>query len=149
MKKLLATVGILILGMVGIVRADWLDLKGQIFDQTKITIHESGGIAGFYDAAEGNSFALKEGVLSNVITNRFVAGSLGWFTANDQEGVLVGGPTLKVNELMIIAFPTTSELIRVFAPPIIKPLAIGLFLGWGTDSGRSHYGVHLTYNFGS
>lgn len=144
MKKLLVAI---LFGMVSISHATvWNELKTQVWDETKVTIQKSGGVAGFYDASSPD-LKLRAGVLSHVLTNRFLAASLGWYAGDNKEGVLVGGPTIKVNEIIKRLFPDTSEIVGEFVPPMIKPLDVGFNYGWGTDD-TQHYGFHIMYNFG-
>ena len=124
------------------------DIKDQIITQTKVTIHKSGGIAGFYDASEGDNTALKQGVLDHVLTNRFVTLDLGWYSGDNDEGIIVGGPGIILNSMFSTLSPDIAAIVEGFVPPLVKNLDIGVNAGWGTDSGRAHYGVHILYNFG-
>ena len=122
----------------------WGELKDQVYDQTKVTITKSGGVAGFYDASVSED-KVRQGVLSHVLTNRFLAASLGWYTGNHKEGVLVGGPSVKINEVLTTFIPELASLGE--AVPILKPLDVGFNYGWGTDDSQ-HYGFHIMWNFG-
>lgn len=145
MKK--ALWALFMLSMLGInARAGiWEDLVYQTIDQTEVTIHKSGGPAGFWDLSVGNDYSLKQGVLSHVLTNRFISGSLGWYTANDKEGVIVGGPSLRLKELALVFIPGFEGLSGI---PVFKSLDTGFNFGWGTDRGSQHYGFHIFYDFG-
>ncbi|MDZ4344255.1 MAG: hypothetical protein U1E51_17685 [Candidatus Binatia bacterium] len=118
-------------------------IKVQAVDQTKLTIHKNGGIAGFYDASVQDN-KLRQGVLSHILTNRFLAASLGWYSADNKEGVLVGGPSVKGAVLLETLLPGLS-LAEI---PVIKKFDFGFNFGWGTDGGSQHYGFHLMYDFG-
>ena len=152
MKRILLAFGVAV-GLIGKASAIdfglyqldlWKELKYQVFEQTKLTIHKSGGAAGFYDLSTGNDYSLKQGLLSHVITNRFLAASVGWYSADNQSGVIVGGPTVKLKGLIETVVPELKDTI----PGILKPLDIGANYGWGTDNSQ-HYGFHVMWDFGA
>ena len=149
MKKLLATLFI-IGAWAGLARAEgeWMEFFKNTVGETEITITKSGGAAGFSDFSSGNDYTLKEGLLSNVLTNRFVAASMGWYTSPTKEGVLVGGPSILIDQIFKTLAPGAAEIFSPLVPGIVKPLQFGFFYGWGTDSGTQHYGFSLMYNFG-
>lgn len=124
------------------------DLKDQIIGQTKVTIHNSGGVAGFYDASVEGDTSIREGVIDHVLTNRFLTADLGWYSADNTEGVLVGGLGVNINGLLSTVFPNTSEFLGGYVPPLVQALDLGAYTGWGTDSGAFHYGFSVVYNFG-
>ena len=123
-------------------------IKNQLIDQTKVTIHKSGGAAGFYDASEGNSESLRGGVIDHVLTNRWLTLDAGWFSTDNSEGVLVGGLGVSMNGFLNSVFPQTTDKLETYVPPLLRQIDVGAFSGWGTDSGTFHYGLSLLYNFG-
>ena len=125
-----------------------VDLKDQFITQTKLTITKSGGPALFYDASLGDDPSLKEGVIDHVLTNRFITADLGWFTSDNKESVLVGGPGIVLNEAVSTLAPSISETLKRFVPQLLEPLNIGLFCGWTADRGDFRWGGSLVFNFG-
>ena len=125
------------------------DLKNQIIDQTHITITEKGGAATFYDMSVGRSNALRIGVVSHVLTNRFISGDLGYAGGTDGhvDSILVGGPSIRLDDAFSYYFPVTAGVIKVFIPPVLQKLYVGANAGWGTDGWAFHYGFHLGYDF--
>jgi len=140
MKKI-AFVIALLLGASTVSANVWDDLRHQIIDQTKVTILESGGIASFYDFSVDSEHALKGGILSHVLTNRFISGSIGYYATDNQASTVVGGPTLKIDWILKRFLPALGNA------PVLKPLEAGFNFGWDTV-GDQHYGFHLMWNFG-
>ena len=114
MKKTLLAVGLLLAACAPSFAFSFADIKNQVIDQTKLTIHKSGGIAGFYDASIGGNSALREGVIDHVLTNRFITLDLGWYGADNQEGILTGGFGFGINKFLSTVFPGTSETLGNF-----------------------------------
>ena len=127
----------------------WDELKHQLIEQTKVTIFKSAGAATFLDFSTGRSNALRVGLLSHVLTNRFVTGDLGWSGGFDGhvDGVLVGGPGIKINQAFEHFFPLSAEAFGLVIPERLKKFYVGANLGWGVERGEAHYGIHFGYEF--
>ena len=124
------------------------DLRNQVIDQTKLTIHREGGPAVFYDASSGNDFSLKEGIVSHVLTNRWLTADLGYWTADNQSSIVIGGLGVKAEEALTAIAPSLAVAITQYIPPVIRPLSLGAFGGWDSQNGSFHWGAHLAYMFG-
>ena len=122
------------------------EAKDQLITQTKLTIMTSGGPAAFWDFSTGQSDSLRGGLVSHVLTNRFITGDIGLYGGLADQGVdavLVGGPGIVLTKAFTYFFPTTSELIQIIIPQELHNFYIGANLGWGTSHGEPHYGIHL------
>ena len=125
-----------------------LDIVDQVFTQTKVTIHKSGAAGVFYDASVGRSDAVKAGLVSHVLTNRFVTLDAGLYAGTDD--VFVFGPGLKTFPMLAHYFPKTAGVVRFILPEQMTHFDIGLNGGWrvqDTSVKEFHYGAHLVYGF--
>ena len=119
----------------------------DIKTNTRFTAFEGLSEGYFQSMKKGSRKKNQGGLLDHVFTYRkMLSASVGYinsFTSNDN-GTIVGGPTVLVDGVMTNVFPEYVDFIHGISSPLFNKLLeihfVNLYGGWQTDNGAFDWG---------